>query len=105
MEMIKKVDITPMRAMFGKIVIGEDIERLIINNFSIPNTKKPLEVFFNSYNGVFDSSHLFHFVTYFMTFLYKVAPVSNQTFINSISVKDTIFINGRLIVTIVYNTD
>jgi hypothetical protein len=102
----RKINIAPMRVMFGKIIPGEDIERLLIDNFSIPNTKHALEVFYKEYGGLaYDSEALFHFVTYFKTFLFKVAPIDNKDFINSIDIKSSTIDNSGLILEIRYNIE
>jgi len=102
----KTINIAPLRAMFGKIIIGEDIERELITNFTIPNTKDTIDIFFKEYDGLaYDSEALFHFVTYFTTFLYKVAPIDNEDFIKDISIKNIENNTQGLILDISYNIE
>jgi len=103
---VKKIDISRMRVMFGKILIGEDVERFIIDNFSIPDTRDAVDIFFNEYgHEAFDEEALFHFLTFFTTFLYRIAPIKNKDFINRIAVTNTTLDNGKLLLEISYTLD
>jgi len=106
MVKVRKVDISRMRIMFGKILIGEDVERFIIDNFSIPDTRDAVDIFFNEYgHEAFDEEALFHFLTYFTTFLYRIAPIGNKDFINRIAVTSTTSDRNGLILEVSYTLD
>ena len=98
------INIAPMRIMFGMIVPGEDIERLLMKNFTIPNTKDAVAIFLKEYD-TYDAEALFHFMTYFITFLYKVAPIDNTDFINSINIKGVTHEGNKLMLEIEYELD
>ena len=102
----RTINIAPLRAMFGKIIVGQDIERELINNFTIPDTKNTIAIFFKKYAGLaYDAEALFHFLTYFSTFLYKVAPLDSKDFIRNIKVIDTESNHSGLIVNISYEIE
>jgi len=102
----RTINIAPLRAMFGKIIVGQDIERELINNFTIPDTKNTIDIFFKEYEGFeYDAEALFHFMTYFSTFLYKVAPIENKDYVLDIKVLNTTSDRSGLIVDISYNIE
>ena len=99
------LDITPLAAMFGNdIIIGEDVNRLLIDNLSLPDINKCVNIFFDAYDiDVANVDNFFHFITVMKKVLLRSAPLEIRTILTSVEVVGTSRIGNTLLMEINYN--
>lgn len=104
-QVVISVDITPLMGMFGnRIIVGEDVNRLLLDNLSLPNVNKTLDIFFTKYDiGITDDEQLFHFLTVMKKVLLRSAPVERRTILSSVDILNTNKVGSSLLMEISYN--